>query len=78
MEPQSAAGLNPGLILGNASFQLVETNENRFKLRFLCNKPFTSITLGYLVADMPGDNSSPGNIGGALAAALGGRELAVS
>lgn len=77
MEPQSAAGLNAGLVLGNASFQLVEINETKLKIRFLCGKPFTSIIIGYLVADMPGNNSL-GTIGSALAAALGRRELAVS
>ncbi|CDJ48385.1 thrombospondin type 1 domain-containing protein, putative [Eimeria brunetti] len=73
LEPQSAVGSSPQAIAAAAVFRRVEDTVDGFKIQFACVEPFTSISVGYLIADAPDDSSSTSP----LAASLGGRSLAI-
>ena len=74
LEPQSATGKSPQAIAAALAFSIIENTSAGLKIRVSCVEPFTSISVGYLVAAASDDSSTSSP----LAASLGGRSLAVS
>ena len=74
LEVQSATGLHPGAISAATLFHIVEINSDDLKVRLSCVEPFSSMSVGYLVAYMSNIRSASSP----LAASLGGRFVAVS
>ncbi|KAL8425722.1 hypothetical protein Efla_003100 [Eimeria flavescens] len=73
LEPQSATGHSPQVITATALLTVTDLAAERLKFRVSCVEPFTTISVGYLIAELPDE----GTVESSLAASLGGRYLAL-